>query len=595
MKMIFEKVVLLLCSIFILPAADSFAQNEAHFFIAPNGSDANPGTMKKPFATIGRAQAAVRAATPKMAGDIIVFLRDGHYALAQTIIFDARDSGLNGHAVIYSAYPNESPVVHGGQRIQRWNEAGNGLFSATTDLNFRQLYVNGERAIRARTPNAGAYHRLKFWDEKHREIIIERELIQPWQRFDRIEMIPHLHWAEAILPLASFETHGPYAHIVVHEPERELVFLRPYPVKSENESFHFENALEFLDEPGEWYLDQSMRTVYYMPRPGEDLTRAEVMAPTLETLVKIAGTVDSPVHNLQFKGITFAYSGWNLPREAGMLTSQAGFYSIKVEPNNVQYFARPPAAVYVAGTHHLRFERNSFTHLGASGLDFHFATQSDIIIGNVFRDISGNGIVLAEFSGPETRHGHMYNPVDEREICTNDTISNNLITQIGRDYPGCCGIACGFPRAVVIEHNEVFDLPYTGISVGWGWQDIDNAMRDNQIRFNHIHHVLQLLCDGGGIYTLSRQPNSVIKENYIHDIYRSQWAVGSRNNGIFLDQGSDGITVTRNVFRNIQQETIRHNDTTTIISIKNDTRDQRIIDASGLQPAFRDIAGLRRR
>jgi len=562
------------------------------FFVSPDGSDDNSGTLKKPFATLERARDAVRKINSEMNQNTIVYLRGGKYQLLKTVIFDSRDSGQNGYSVIYKTYQNEKPIISGGTIIENWLPAGKGLFKAHVEDEFRQLYVNGKRAIRARTPNANYYFRLKFWNERDREIIIEKDLIKKWKHFEQIEMIVQMHWAEAILPLAEFETFGPYAYVTVQEPERDIVFRRMYPIKSENEAFHFENAFEFLDQPGEWYHDKSTSTLYYYPRAGENFSTAEVISPHLQTLIQIQGTLDKPAHHLIFEGITFSYTGWNLPRTTGMLSCQAGHYTIKVEPNNVQYFARPPAAVYVAAAHHIKFERNIFANLGSTALDFHYGTYDDVIVGNVFHDIAGTSIMLAKFSDPDVNHTHIYNPKDQREICKNDTISSNLITRIGQDFPGCCGIACGFPQAVVIEHNEIYDLPYTGISVGWSWMDADNVMKNNQVRYNHIYEVMKLLCDGGGIYTLSKQPNSYIKENYIHDIYRSEWAVGSESNGIFLDQGSNGLIIERNVFDNIENENIRHHGTSTIISTKNDTKDQRVIENSGLQAEYEDIKKL---
>jgi len=575
--------------ILIFTVQNGFSQDVTNFFVSLNGNDKNPGTLEKPFVTIQKAQQAVRQINRKMKNNIVIYLREAKYQLSEPLIFDHRDSGQNGHLVIYKAYEKEKVIISGGERISNWQKSGHGIYKASVDSEFRQLYVNDKRAIRARTPNKGVYHRLKIWNERDQEIIIQKNLIQNWKKFNQIEMIVQLHWSEAILPLDSFEKFGNYAHVIVQEPERDLVFRRLYPIKSENEAFHFENAKEFLDQPGEWYYNSSERSLYYWPRSGEELSTAEVIIPQLETLVRIEGKLEELVQNLEFSGITFSHSGWILPKDTGMLNSQAGFYSIKVEPNNVQYFARPPAAVYVTGANNIKFVQNIFSHLGSSALDLHLGVSTSKIQGNIFYDISGNGVMLAEFSAPNKVHTHVYNPTDRREICVNDTISNNLITQIGLDYPGSCGIACGFPQAVIIEHNEIFNLPYSGISVGWSWMNEDNVMKNNQIRYNHIYNVLQLLCDGGGIYTLSKQPNSFIKENYIHDIYRSKWAVGSRNNGIFLDQGSNGITLEHNVFKNIQEENIRHNQTNKVIYVENETRDKQVIANSGLQPEFRYI------
>jgi len=582
------RVLLLLCA--LCPGLNALPKAISTFYVAPDGRDDHPGTMQKPFATIAQAQKAVRRINAAMDQDITVYVRGGRYFLEQPLHFDHRDSGQNGFTISYQAYRNETPELSAGQPVEEWMPGDHGLYTAKVDGAFRQLYVNGVRCIRARIPNAGRYYRLKFWNERDREIIIAKGLIQAWPKLNQVEMIVQMHWAEAVLPLASFETHGEYAYLAPQEPERDLVFRRLYPIKSENEAFHFENELSFIDQPGEWHHDPDSGTLSYLPRlPQETSKPLRAVVPRLERVLHIDGTLDKPVHHLCFRGLSICHAGWNLPRDTGMLNSQAGHYSVKVEPDNRQYFRRPPAAVYVTAAHHLVFERNVFCHLGATALDLHYGTHSNRIIGNVFHDIAGSGIMYSKFSEEQEPHTRVYNPADRREICRNDTISNNLLTRIGQDYPGCCGIACGFPQAVVIEHNELYDMPYSGISVGWSWMDADNVMRDNQVRYNHIHHVLRLLCDGGGIYTLSKQLNSFIKENYIHDIDRSPWAVGSKNNGIFLDQGSNGLTLELNVFERLQEEPIRHHATGVIIQIQNDTNDRTVIEQAGLQKEYRDL------
>jgi len=585
------RVLLVLCA--LCPGLNAIAKAASTFYVAPNGRDDYPGTLQKPFATIAQAQNAVRRINATMDQDITVYVRGGRYILEKPLHFDHRDSGRNGFTISYQAYRNEIPEISAGQPVEKWLLGDHGLYTAKVDGAFRQLYVNGVRCIRARTPNVGRYYRLKFWNERDREIIIAKELIQPWAKLNQVEMIVQMHWAEAVLPLASLETHGEYAYIAPQEPERDLVFRRLYPIKSENEAFHFENDLSFIDQPGEWHCDSESGTLYYQPRlPQEEINQLQAVVPRLERVLHIDGTLEKPVHHIRFRGLCLCHAGWNLPRDTGMLNSQAGQYAVKVEPDNRQYLKRPPAAVYVTAAHHLTFERNVFCHLGATALDLHYGTHNNLIIGNVFYDIAGSGILYSKFSEEQELHTRVYNPADQREICRNDTISNNLLTRIGQDYPGCCGIACGFPQAVVIEHNELYDMPYSGISVGWAWMDADNVMRDNQVRYNRIHHVLQLLCDGGAIYTLSRQPNSFIKENYIHDIDRSPWAVGSKNNGIFLDQGSSGLTLEHNVFERLQEEPIRHHATGTIIQIQNDTNDRSVIEQAGLEKEYRNLSKL---
>jgi len=207
--------------------------------------------------------------------------------------------------------------------------------------------------------------------------------------------------------------------------------------------------------------------------------------------------------------------------------------------------------VYVTAARNIDFERNTFQNLGATGLDFHSGVCDSRIVGNVFADIAGNGVVLAQFkeNGQES-HGPFV-PEDQREICANNLIANNLVTRIAADYFGSIGICCGFARSVRIEHNEIFDCPYSGISLGWGWTSLASPMENNAIRHNHIHGVMRVTTDGAAVYCLSRQPATVIEENYIHDLKKSphaRWAPVV----IYLDEGSGGMTIRNNLVEDVE-------------------------------------------
>ncbi len=559
---------LIILVMLLLSARPIFSQPVSDFYVSPLGSDDNPGTKKRPFHTIARAQQAVRASNRNMARDISVYLAGGEYLLEQTVVFDARDSGTKGHFVIYRAVDGETPLISGGKQITGWTPSSEGWFRAPDiGLPFRQLYVNGRRAIRARTPNADHYYRLLLWDKAAQEIFVDLDEIMPWRNFQQIEMVLQMSWAIGILRLDSFTTSGEdepiwfesrFAKVHVQQPERSLVFKRFYPGKHPNTSYHFENAFEFLDVPGEWYRDAIENVVYYVPQSNEDVATCLAIAPALETLFRIEGTLDQPVHHLRFQGITFAHSTWLDPNRNGYLGLQAGQFTIEPTEKNSQFIGRPPAAVAVTAGHHIQFIRNRFVQLGATALDFCHAASDNLVEGNTFEENAGIGIALAKFNDRQTEIHSVYQPDDAREICSRNVIRNNIIHRIGQDYADACGIAIGYARETVVEHNEIADLPYTGISMGWGWYRDQNAMRDNIIQYNEIHHVVRLLADGGGIYTLSYQPNSQIKANYIHDINQSPWVVGHESGGIFMDEGSGGITLENNVFANVDNKIKLH-------------------------------------
>ena len=217
-----------------------------------------PGTELYPLRTLEKARDIVRTINTAMTSDITVLLRGGHYQLSHTLTFDQTDSGTNGFNIVYRAYPGEKPVITGGQRITGWNPVGNGMIKATVGiLRFRQFYVNGARAIRARTPNAGHYYRIKSWDTTHRRIGIERQEIANWQQLNEVEMVHQKIMALNFMRVAVvFGVGGRMLTSFLLSPsEREPLPTKSIPHGASGQSYHFENAYEFLDAPGEWYLN----------------------------------------------------------------------------------------------------------------------------------------------------------------------------------------------------------------------------------------------------------------------------------------------------------------------------------------------------
>jgi hypothetical protein len=279
-----------------------------------------------------------------------------------------------------------------------------------------------------------------------------------------------------------------------------------------------------------------------MPLEDSHPNKSDIIAPALDTLVKIQGTLEKPVHHIHLQGISFRYSNWTYPSNYGHVPVQGGQYI--PAPKNNKFSGHPVSAVYVAAAANIKFERNVFKHLGASALDFHYGVNNNTITGNVFKDISGNGISVGRYSEPKSMEKGFYK--DNREACKNNLISNNLISQIGKDYYGSIAISCGYVEGADIANNEVFEVPYLGISVGWGWSNKENAMKNNKIHHNNIFKVMQKMEDGAAIYTLSRQPGSEIYGNYIHDIKPSPYIHRLIIRGIYLDEGSAGFNIGNN-------------------------------------------------
>lgn len=596
--------ILILSGLFLLPA------KAAEFWVGPDGNDANPGTPAQPFASVPAAQRQGRelrrlhqVGTNEPVG---IILRGGIYPLDSPLFFRPEDSGTESSPTVIEAAPNEQPVVSGGVVIQGWKKAKGkipGLPSAAHGqvwvaeapafggrlLEFRQLWVNDRKAVRARNPNGKTLNRLIGWDKTNQEAWVSvsalsafsssrrqsaqnlsletKAGIQSWHTpaatSSQLEMVIDQVWEIALLRVASISLEDDKACLKFQQPESKLEFEHPWPpvivTTNYQAPFFLANAIEFLDSPGEWFEDLAAGKVYYWPRPGEDLTRAKVAVPVLETLVRVEGTLDRPVENIAFRGIRFEHATWLRPSEAGHVPLQAGMFMLdayRLKPkgtadrpklDNQAWLGRPPGGVSVANANHISFERCRFEHMASAGLDFQSGTHDDLIEGCVFRDLGGNGIQIGKFADPGMEAHLAYNPADEREICTRETIANNLVTDCGTEDWGCVGIAAGYVRQTAIQHNEVSHLPYTGISLGWGWNKAANCMRDNVIYANHIHHIAERLNDTAGIYTLSAQPGTIISENAVSDIVMSPYVTDPDHwFYLYLDEGSSFITVRDN-------------------------------------------------
>jgi hypothetical protein len=555
-------------------AASSLQANP--FYVAPNGNDNHPGTEAQPFRTIERARTAARAATSGQNRDVIVYLRGGRYELNETLRFDGNDSGRNGHNVIYRSFPGEQVSISGGRRVTGWTHFRDGIFRAPSPVNaYRQLYVNGTRGTRARTAN-GSFHRLTQWQDD-KTIRIPGNQIQNWSNLHQVEMVLLKHWNHSRLRVASFHKSGDSAWVVPQDPERTVEWIVQWPNREPNQPYYFENSLDFLDQPGEWYLDRGQQQVYYMPRPGENLSQAEVIVPRLNRLLEVRGA-----SNLQFIGLTFEHSNWTDVDNEGFVGIQAASYRVLTTGKKI------PSAVYVESTQHVRFERNVFRNLGNGGLELASGTFQTQVIGNAFADIAGNGIAVYTLLSNR-------NPADHIR-CRNDVIRNNYLTRIGEDYPGTVGIFASYTAGLIVEHNEISDLPYTAINLGWGWTNLETGTRDNVIRYNRIHNVMNLLDDGAGIYTLSKQHNSLIEENHIYNLVRNTWAGYYEIAALYLDEQSEGITMRNNVVQNLSGVMVwkqnRANSNTVHTNGSNVPNQQAIIDRAGLQSAFHDVRNL---
>ena len=573
MKKLFLTAICILCSHWLL--ADEI-------WISPKGSDFNDGTRQFPKATLTSALRQARewrrTEDNRIQGGITIYMEGGTYAFYEPVFIRPEDSGTKESPTIIRSVGDEKVILSGGISINGWKKQGKvwvadvPVFNGRP-LDFRQLWVNGKKAVRARdVEDFEKMNRICSVDEKNEILYVPavsiRRLIDNKGNLKAkyAEMVLHQMWCVANLRIRSVEVQGDSAAIRFHQPESRIQFEHPWPrpmvtTNGHNSAFYLTNARELQDVPGEWYHDIDARKVYYYPREGEKMQEAEVIVPAVETLVRVEGTLDRPVCHIRFEKITFSYTTWMRPSEKGHVPLQAGMYltdGYRIDPkmqrnylnhplDNQGWLGRPAAAVRVVAARQIDFERCRFEHLGSTGLDYEEAVQGGVVRGCLFRDIAGNGLLVGSFS-PAAHETHLpYNPADRREVCTQQQINNCYFTEIGNEDWGCLAIAAGYVGDVNIEHNEISEVPYSGISLGWGWTQTVNCMRNNRVHANLIHHYAKHMYDVAGIYTLGSQPKSYVTENCVHSIYKPGY-VHDPNHWFYLytDEGSSFITVRDN-------------------------------------------------
>lgn len=555
-------------------------------YVSLQGNDKNPGTKEAPFNTLNRAIKQAREWRrlnwPEVAGGIYIRLEEGVYAQRSSLFLRPEDSGTPDSPTVICAVDGAHPVISGGVAVTGWKRGCNHpavpeklkqkIWSAEAPLignrrvETRQMWVNGHKVQRAaQFPDGGLERMIDFNPEEQTITIPVSQSVNPerLQNAGQLEMIVHQRWAIAILRVKSIDAKDGQAVVRFHEPESHLEFAHPWPQpviggEKGNSSFCLTNALELLDQPGEWFQEYPSGTIYYYPQAGENMETAEVIIPALETLVTIDGTLSRPVKHIQFNGITFAHTSWMRPSFQGHVTLQGGFplldaYKLqepglpeKAELENQAWITRPETAIRVRGAEHIDFKHCTFRHLSSTGLDYEWAVTASSVEDCQFTDIGGTALLVGAFPDGGFETHIPFIPADVRELCSHITIRNNFISNVTNEDWGCVGIGAGYVRNMDISHNEVCHLNYSGICVGWGWTSLESGMCNNRIEANYVHHFARRLYDAGGLYTLSNQPGSVMRNNRIEHLIEAPYATNDRAFYIYLDEATDGYTMENN-------------------------------------------------
>jgi hypothetical protein len=546
------------------------------YFVSPTGSDSNPGTMSAPFQTITKARDVVRTVNTGMTQDLTVYLRGGTYPISSTVAFGPSDSGMNGHRIVYQAFPGETPVLNGATQVTGWTVASGNVYRASLNrtTKLRNLYVNDARAnLTSKTASgkgsSGTYavtagQASWAWASGSGADGVKyaaTDVPAIASNKDDLEIVNGTTWNENIACVRDVTTASDGSRVLLlQQPYGAIAQLPNWSAGFSTSGSHtIYNAYEFLASPGQFYFDKTAKTLYYIPRSGEDMSTADVEAPSVTTLIDVAGTSSSSrVKNLTFQGLTFANTDWELASvggSCGKATVQGATIFIAYGDGNwhnskYEITDTLPGMIHVTSADSIDFVGNVVKHSGSEGISLINDVVNSNLTGNYIADIAGSGITVGHpqhvYVGDGGAHEIYAKGIEG--ICTKNTISNNVLTNLSMlpGFGGHAGVTAFFVDTLVISNNFIQTTAYNGINLGWGWSNFADSTtcKNNAVNNNRLFNTLKRLHDSGAVYTLGQQPGTTVNQNYVRGIPNNS---SGPTYGLHNDEGSAYITENDNV------------------------------------------------
>ena len=463
----------LLSLLVLLGSQNSFAQ----IFVSPDGSDKNPGTKKKPLASLAAARDAARQNAGKEA--VTVQVADGVYYLPETLIFTPADSGSEKYPVIYQAENEGGAVLSGGSALDlKWKPCKGGIFQANTPAGIviDQLFINGKNQRMARYPNYDASEKtLAFQGFAADAFSKERAAKWADPTGGYIHAMHLKRWGGFHYRITGKDDKGEVTYEGGWQNNRPMGMHPQYRM--------VENIFEELDAPGEWYHNSrstgsgqaKTSTLYYKPSPGVDLEKASVEVVRLKHLVEVKGSSKDPVKYITLKGFVVRHSARTfMETDERLLRSDWAIYR--------------GGAFTLTGTENITILDCEFDQVGGNAVFVSKYNRRTVVKGCHIHDAGASGVC---FVGDP---GAVHNPLFEgrnqlvnisrepgpktENYPSHGLVEDCLIHGIGRIERQPAGVQISMAAEITVRDCSVYDCARSGINISegtWGGHLIERC------------------------------------------------------------------------------------------------------------------------